>query len=254
MARIKYIPSDSRPRTVQAQKETQPRIEDSTRTRWKAVIELGASHAEASIKGPDGVWEVVRWAKGSGAGSLGGAEAIPTMTAVKKEDDAKEMRHGHAAMRAMMIHSTSWEIFSHLKLAFVADAPTQDIAQALSRQGERAAAMELSVDEVAAAFFAHILEKAIERCSGPLDLYFNISDTWSNRKAQDLVQRFRELVPRAEVYGIDECYASLVGCVSNSPAQKSVEGFYLVVDCGHSTMVCNPADLSCMSMLTFFRT
>lgn len=159
------------------------------------------------------------------------------MTAVKKGDDTKEMRHGHAAMRARMIHSTSWEMFSHLKLAFVADTPTPAIAEALDRQKESAAALALSIDEVAAAFFAHVLQNVIERRHGALELYFNISDTWSNSKAQDLVQRFQRLAPQGKIYSIDECFASLVGCVGSSSSEGSAEGRYLVVDCGASTMV-----------------
>ena len=236
MARIKHIPSAA-PRSHIAQKKKRIEDQDKPLTRWKAVIELGASHAEASIKKPDGQWEVVRWAKGSGAGSLGGAEAIPTMTAVKRDGDTKEMRHGHAALRARMIHPTSWEMFSHLKLAFVADAPTLAIKQALSRQEERAAALGLTIEEVAAAFFAHVLQNVVDRCHGPLELYFNISDTWSNRKAQDLVERFQKLAPQAKIYSIDECFASLVGCVGSSSSEDSAEGPRLVVDCGGSTMV-----------------
>lgn len=98
-------------------------------------------------------------------------------------------------------------------------------------------ALGLSIEEVAAAFFAYVLQNVIERCNGALDLYFNISDTWSNRKAQDLVERFQRLAPQGKIYSIDECFASLVGCVGSSSSEGSAEGLYLVVDCGASTMV-----------------
>lgn len=192
---------------------------------------------------------MVRWHKGSGAGSLGGADATPTMTAVKRKDEPGAMRHGHDAMRARMIHPSSWELFFHLKLAFVADAPTADIAQVLARQEEKAAAMGLSVEEVATAFFTHLLQQVTERHPGSLELYFNISDSWSNRKAQELVQRFQKLAPRAEISGIDECFASLVGSVGRSLPGTSAEGFYVVVDCGHSTMVRASIDLTSTSLL-----
>jgi len=46
-------------------------------TAWIAVIKLGASNGQAVMKKPGGEWELVRWAQGVSASSIGGAGAIP---------------------------------------------------------------------------------------------------------------------------------------------------------------------------------
>ena len=65
------------------------------------------------IKRPGGEWEIVRWAQGVGASSVGGAVAIPAMTAVRKEGLRREVFHGHAAVRARNRNPGDWEIFAY---------------------------------------------------------------------------------------------------------------------------------------------
>jgi hypothetical protein len=69
MARTKWIP---KPRPPQSAKRDAPQ-ETAKREAWTAAIELGASNGQAMVKKPDGQWELVRWAQGVSASSVGGA-------------------------------------------------------------------------------------------------------------------------------------------------------------------------------------
>ena len=48
-------------------------------------------------------------------------EAIPAMSAVKREGQPAEMRHRHAVVRARKMNSSNWEVFSHPELVFMED-------------------------------------------------------------------------------------------------------------------------------------
>jgi hypothetical protein len=37
---------------------------------------------------------------------------------------------------------------------------------------------------------------------------------------------------------VDECLSSIIGRISSDTGSASAEGVYVVIDCGHSGMVC----------------
>lgn len=96
MARIKHIPRTklANSRKSSAPYQSSPQEVASPSTTWTAVIELGASNGQAMMKKSGGYWELVRWAQGVGASSVGGAEAIPAMSVLKRVGRPAEMRHG----------------------------------------------------------------------------------------------------------------------------------------------------------------
>jgi hypothetical protein len=129
MARTKYI---HKPRPPQPTKPTTP-SKTARRAAWTAAIELGASNGQALIEKPGGTWELVRWAQGAGASSVGGAEAIPALTAIQKgEREPREIRHGHAAVRARKKDPTDWEVFAYPKHVFMDGETTPDIQRTWS--------------------------------------------------------------------------------------------------------------------------
>jgi hypothetical protein len=62
------------------------------------------------VKKLGGEWELVRWAQDVSASSVGGAKAIPAMTAIRKRGEDREVLHGHAAVRARKRNPGDWEI------------------------------------------------------------------------------------------------------------------------------------------------
>lgn len=127
VARTKYIPT-SRP----YHKATpRPRPQTVQRAAWTAAIELGASNGQAMVKKPEGEWELVRWAQGVSASSVGGAEVIPAMTAIRKRGEGTEILHGHAAVRARKRNPGDWEMFAYPKLVFMDEGTTPDVQRTL---------------------------------------------------------------------------------------------------------------------------
>ena len=71
------------------------------------------------INKPGAEWELVRWAQDVSASSIGGAKAIPALTAIRKKGDSLEILHGHAAVRARKHNPRDWEMFAYPEMAFV---------------------------------------------------------------------------------------------------------------------------------------
>jgi hypothetical protein len=78
------------------------------------------------VKKPGGQWELVRWAQGVSASSVGGAEAIPALTAIRKQGRPREVLRGHAAVRARKRNPGDWEMFAYPKLVFIDEETTPD--------------------------------------------------------------------------------------------------------------------------------
>jgi hypothetical protein len=115
MARTKWVP---KPKPPQSAKRDAPQETDK-RAAWTAAIELGASNGQAMVKKPGGQWELVRWAQGVSASSVGGAEAIPALTAIRKQGRPREVLHGHVAVRARKRNPGDWEMFAYPKLVSI---------------------------------------------------------------------------------------------------------------------------------------
>ena len=76
------------------------------------------------LKKPDSEWELSRWAQGVSASSVGGAEAIPALTAIRTVGGPGEVLHGHAAVRARKRNPNDWEIFAYQELVFTDEGTT----------------------------------------------------------------------------------------------------------------------------------
>jgi hypothetical protein len=255
MARIKYI---AKPKTLREPREddvasglatapTQPTTTASVRPlgeaqRWVYAMEMGASHAQIMVKEPGSSWRYVNWGRGAGASSMSGVDVVPTLTALRLGDGELEVRHGNSALAARIAHH-EWVAFHHLKLAYLDAAPTEAMSETLKRQQELASAKGLDIQDLADKFFNFVLTKAAgKRVVSPV-LYTNISDVWPNSVAQRLIRGFQEILPGAEIHGIDECLSSLIGAVSREPSTNPARMRYVVVDCGHATMVRHTDDL-----------
>jgi hypothetical protein len=92
------------------------------------VLTTTAVHT-AMVKKPDSEWELVRWVQCVSASSVGGAEAIPAMTAIRKRGEVKEILHGHAAVRARKQNPGDWEVFAYSKLVFTDEGTTPDVSE-----------------------------------------------------------------------------------------------------------------------------
>jgi hypothetical protein len=233
MARTKWIP---KPRPLQSVKSDAPQ-ETAKRAAWTAAIELGASNGQAMVKKPGGQWELVRWAQGVSASSVGGAEAIPALTAIRKQGRPREVLHGHAAVRARKRNPGDWEMFAYPKLVFIDEGTTPDIQRTLELQKEKAKAFGMTSKEVAVAFFRHMISEVIGKRDETFKIYMNISDRWPNSNVQELMLSFQGLGADAQFEHVDECLSSIIGRISSSAGSVSAGGVYVVVDCGHSGMV-----------------
>jgi hypothetical protein len=211
MARTKFI---HRPRLPQLTKPRTP-SKPAGRAAWTAAIELGASNGQALIERPGGTWELVRWAQGAGASSVGGAEAIPALTAIQKgEREPREIRHGHAAVRARKKDPTDWE--------------------------DKAKALGTTPKEIAIGFFRHMISEVVGSAEETFEIYLNISDRWRNRPVQELMLSLQALKTNVYFENVDECLSTLVGRISGRRGDLETGEVVVVVDCGHSTMVSLP--------------
>jgi hypothetical protein len=173
---------------------------------------------------------------------MSGVDVVPTLTALRLGDGELEVRHGNSALAARIAHH-EWVAFHHLKLAYLDAAPTEAMSETLKRQQELASAKGLDIQDLADKFFNFVLTKAAgKRVVSPV-LYTNISDVWPNSVAQRLIRGFQEILPGAEIHGVDECLSSLIGAVSREPSTNPARMRYVVVDCGHATMVRHTDDL-----------
>lgn len=202
-----------------------------------AVIELGASNGQALIKSPGGEWELVRWAQGVSASSIGGAEAIPALTAMREKGDSLEILHGHAAVRARKRNPGDWEMFAYPKMAFVDEGSTPDIQRTLELQKEKARKFGMTSKEAAIGFFRHMVSEVIGQKEGSFKIYLNISDRWTNSSVQELMLSLQGLGMDAEFEHVNECMSSVMGCISNGSGDRLEDGFHVVVDFGHSGVV-----------------
>jgi len=233
MARIKVLPP-SRP-SPQARPKSLP---TTAKESWSAAIELAASNGQAMVKKPGGELENVRWPQGVSASSVGGAEAKPAMTAVRKSGQPREVLHGHAAVRARKRNPADWESFAYPKLVFTDEGTTPDVQRTLDLQTEKATALGMTSKEITDAFFSHRVSEVIGGRDEALEIDINISDRWFNRNVQELMLSLRNLGFDAEFENVDECLNSILGRISSITGSESVEGVYVVIDCGHSGMVC----------------
>jgi hypothetical protein len=234
MARTKYIPT---PRS-QHKAAPKPRPQTVQRATWTAAIELGASNGQAMVKKLGGEWELVRWAQGVSASSVGGAEAIPAMTAIRKKGEVREILHGHAAVRARKRNPGDWEMFAYPKLVFTDEGTTPDVQRTLDLQKEKARALGITSKEIAIAFFRHMISEVIGGRDEVFKIYMNISDRWPNRNVQELMLNLKSVRTDAQFEHVDECLSSIIGRISSDTGSASAEGVYVVIDCGHSGMVC----------------
>lgn len=180
---------------------------------------------------------MVRWAQGVSASSIGGAEAIPALTAMRMRSDTVEILHGHAAVRARKRNPGDWEMFVYPKMAFVDEGSTPDIQGALELQKEKAKKFGMTSKEVAIAFFRHMVSEVIGQREGRFNISVNISDRWTNSSVQELMLSLQGLGMEAEFEHVNECVSSVMGCISNSSDHGLKDGFYVVVDLGHSGVV-----------------
>lgn len=134
------------------------------------------------VKKPGGEWELVRWAQGVSASSVGGAEAIPALTAIRKREQSLEVLHGHAAVRARKRNPGDWEIFAYPKLVFVDETTTSDVQRTLDFQKDKAKAFGMTSKEVAVAFSRHMISEVIGQRDEMFKIYINISDRWPNKQ------------------------------------------------------------------------
>ena len=233
MARIKNFPPAKTPQQPKA--NSPPAM---VKAAWTAVIELGASNGQAMVKKPGGDWELVRWVHGVSASSVGGAEAIPAMTAIRKGGQHREMVHGHAAVHARKRNPGDWEIFAYPKLVFTDEGTTPDVQRTLDLQTEKATALGMTAKEIAIAFFRHMVSEVIRGRDEVFKIYMNISDRWPNRNVQELMLSLQSVRIDAQFENVDECLSSIMGRISTNTGSGPVEGVYVVIDCGHSGMVC----------------
>lgn len=227
MARIKNLPPSRAPQNAKLRSPPA-----TAKAAWSAAIELGASNDQAMEKKPGGAWELVRWAQGIGASSIGGAEAIPAMTAIRKGGHPKEILHGHDAVRARKRNPNDWEMFAYPKLVFMEEAMTPNIKRALELQKEKAAALGMTPQDIAIAFFRHVIGEVIGEKEEICKIHINISDRWPNRNVQELMMSLQGSRAKVTFEHVDECLSSIIGRI---PGDES--GVYVVVDCGHSGMV-----------------
>jgi hypothetical protein len=253
MARTKFIPKPKPPQP--ATPKSPPKT--AGRAAWTAAIELGASNGQALIERPGGIWELVRWAQGAGASSVGGAEAIPALTAIQRgERESRETRHGHAAVRARKKDPTDWEIFAYPKHVFMDGDTTPDIQRTLELQKEKAKALGTTPKEIAVGFFQHMISEVVGSKEGRFEIYLNISDRWRNRPVQELMLSLQALKPNVYFENVDECLSTLVGRISSKEGDLKPGEVVVVVDCGHSTTVRLPLGSAAFSptTLTLHRT
>jgi len=241
MARIKQIPKPKAPGATRPNFPKIPRKpaipEPTPPERCKIVLEMGASHSSVMRKRPGGGWEYVKLGKGVGASNIGGVDIVPTMTAIRSQDESVDVRHGILALNARISDSRSWTFFEYLKHAYINKPPTEEVERILKNQREVARERGWDIEDLADQYFYDILSKAVEEGAEPVILFFNINDTWPNEVAQRLVRGFRKVLPGAEVHGVNECLSSLVGALSRESVTAAHPVHLVYVDCGHSTMV-----------------
>ena len=160
------------------------------------------------------------------------------MTAIRKRGEGTEILHGHAAVRARKRNPGDWEMFAYPKLVFTDEGTTPDVQRTLDLQKEKAMALGMTSKEIAIAFFRHMISEVIGGRDEVFKIYMNISDRWPNRNVQELMLSLKSVRTDAQFEHVDECLSSIIGRISSDTGSASAEGVYVVIDCGHSGMVC----------------
>lgn len=214
--------------TAAAEKETQTLV----------VMEMGASHCQLMYREPGKEWTSVTWPEEGEGVNRGRLHVMPTVAAYSRGPDNKEIRpfYGQEAIDQHHYHRQV-DTFHHLKLAFVKVAPTPAVQTTLDEQDKRAKAYGTNIIQVAIAFFEHALHNLSGVYRETAVLYFNISDSWSNKASQRLLRRFQTILPNVEIHAIDECLSSALGvCHGQSLNGMTRHCAFIAADCGHSTM------------------
>jgi hypothetical protein len=198
---------------------------------------MGASSCQAQKK-IRGEWQgLFRFKAGGKPSSVGGADAIPTITAVKKGgplsdlNDYGRVRHGHDALRACKMNPSEWVPFEYLKYVFMSKGASPSIKTTHAHREKEANELGTSLRAIALAFFRHLVKEVVGSGEKVEKVLLNITDTWHNIDVQDLMRCFRESHPGIEFEAYNECDLCLIAHVERDKPT-------VVVDCGHSTMVC----------------
>jgi hypothetical protein len=192
-----------------------------------AVVEFGGSHNQALVW-RNGRWDnLFRW--NAGPSVIGGANATPTITVVRRLEEGLDMYHGHEAIYKRNEDPSAWETFTLLKFVFMREGLNDTIKRSLQDQEEKAKGLDTTLREVALAFFKHLMKEVVGRDMDVKMTYVNITESWSNLDVQDLMKCFQSLGTGSEFEFLNECFCSLIG----RPGRDN----RVVVDYGHSTMV-----------------
>lgn len=217
------------------------------------AVELGASHIQLFRK--DRQWEPVTF-DGPGTDDVGGRNAIPTITAVRLEGDKLVYKHGHDAVYVATT-DPSWMVFVHLKAIISQVGETDKVDDDLKEQEDKAKRLGTDTEEIATQFFSHVLHQLESNEDNVRwTVYVNIVDTWSNKTAQRLLDRFGAILPNARFYGVNECICSLAGSIARLPhatgkTKKKVT--YVVADLGHHTIVSDMPWAGCFFFIILTR-
>jgi hypothetical protein len=198
---------------------------------------MGASSCQAQKK-IRGEWQgLFRFKAGGKPSSVGGADAIPTITAVKKGgplsdlNDYGRVRHGHDALRACKLNPSEWVDFGYLKYVFMSERASSAIKAMHALREKEANELGTDLRAIAIAFFSNLVDEVIQAGERVEKVLLNITDTWHNSDVQELMRCFRESHPDIDFRGYNECDLCLIAHISKREEPT------VVVDCGHSTMV-----------------
>lgn len=128
-------------------------------------------------------------------------------------------------------------MFTYPKFVFMDEGTTPEILRTLELQKEKAVALGTTSKDLAIAFFRHMISEVVGRTDETFRILVNISDQWSNSNVQELMLSFHSLRADISFENVDECLSSIVGCISSGSDQLVAGQVYVVVNCGHSTMV-----------------
>jgi hypothetical protein len=247
MARINATIAESQDSTAsQSQEATVPapisaptHEPGKSSTQWIFALEIGGSHNIVTYKGPEGVWKFHKWSKGAGVSGLGGGvNIVPTMTALRLQEETLKVKHGYEAYDARTAHR-GWHLFRHLKdaYAYTDSGQTGSMEPALKTEQDIAVANGWDIHDIADKFFTWVLKTAVgEDVRSPV-VWINIVDYWPNVVAQRLKRGFETILPGAQIRGVNEVFASAIGAMERSSLEVSEPTSLLYVDCGHTTMV-----------------
>jgi hypothetical protein len=192
-----------------------------------AIVELGGFHNQALVW-RNGRWDnLFRWK--AGPSDMGGANATPTITVVRRLDGGLDMYHGYEAIYKRNKDPSARETFTLLKFVFVREGLNDTIKSALQDREEKATRLKTTLREVAFAFFGHLMSEVVGQGMDVKMTYVNITESWSSPDIQALMKCFQSLRTESGFELVNECFRSLIG----RPGRNN----RVVVDYGHSTRV-----------------